>query len=366
IESGRAAVRIGIHLGDVIDSAGDTFGDSVNIACRLESIALQNGICVSERAWSDLRQRNVSFRDLGVQQLKNIETPIRVFMYDSGAASVTRPHTFRRRSWASPLKSRAVIAALVLLVACAAGGALWLYGLRGGGAEGRARTAINRALDAVPCSWLKLTDFNRSPTRSVAKLAGYANVPPARVREMLVHQLTGRLDGSVTIDTAAVGAITDSDCSFVEEASRSKYDGLSRAELVAVVPSASPEYRERYARKVPPGVKMVYDVRIFTRDFSPNAQLFAIDAADGLQYLRTVARVRTRYPEEANIPGGVVHALTWTDQQAPGLFFIVDSKTPIDVHDVEQDLGTMAGSARFRAAAAKGRWKFELVVLKGP
>lgn len=366
IDSGQAAVRIGIHLGDVIDSDGDTFGDSVNIACRLESIALQNGICVSERAWSDLRQRNVSFQDLGVQQLKNIETPIRVFMYDSGGSDISQTRPGRSPTWGQWLRSKAVPAGLALLAIAAIGTAIWHFGISSDNGEDARRAAISSALTTVPCSWLRLDQLDQSATRSLARIEGYSTTPPARVQDMLMRQLAGRIDNSVALETSAIAAIPDYACTFLEEASRFRYAGLPRAELVAVMPSSDPVYRARYASKVPENVQLVYDVRIFTRDFSPNAQLFAIDAADGLQYMRPISRLRTRYPEEANVPGGVVHAITWTDQPTPGLFFIVDGPRPIDVQQVQQNLRTMEGLTRFRDAARAGGWQFELVLLQRP
>ncbi len=359
IASGRAAVRIGIHLGDVIDSEGDTFGDSVNIACRLESIALQNGICVSERAWSDLRQRNVPFHDLGVQQLKNIETPIRVYMYDSSNGPPPRA----KPSAARPRKQLAALAAGIAVLALG-GLAAWQWWPAVSDRTGGQEAAVNAALATVPCSWLRLAKLDESASRSAAVVEGYSSTSSGRLRQLLMGQLAGRVSASLSLDTSAVSPIPDYNCSFLEEASRLKYEGLSRAELVTVLPNDSAEYRTRYAAKVPANVRMIYDVRIFTRDFSPNAQLFAIDEADGLQHLRPISRITTRYPEEAQVPGGVVHALVWTDQESPGLFFIVDSSRPIDVRQVQQDLSTMEGLARFREAAEAGGWQFELVLLK--
>ena len=47
-------VRIGLHLGDVFEKNDDLYGDAVNIACRIESVAPTNSVCVSERVWLDL------------------------------------------------------------------------------------------------------------------------------------------------------------------------------------------------------------------------------------------------------------------------------------------------------------------------
>jgi adenylate cyclase len=73
--------RIGINLGDVIvEEDGDIFGDGVNVAARLESIADPGGICVSAAVRDQIADRlAVGFQDLGEQQVKNISRPIRVF-----------------------------------------------------------------------------------------------------------------------------------------------------------------------------------------------------------------------------------------------------------------------------------------------
>ena len=63
----RIEFRIGIHLGDVVEEAdGDLMGDGVNIAARLESIAEPGGICLSEDAWRQVRDKlKEAFVDLG-------------------------------------------------------------------------------------------------------------------------------------------------------------------------------------------------------------------------------------------------------------------------------------------------------------
>jgi adenylate cyclase len=73
--------RIGINLGDVIVEDDDIFGDGVNVAARLETIAEPGGICVSGAVRDQVGNRlgDVAFEDLGEQSVKNIARPIRVF-----------------------------------------------------------------------------------------------------------------------------------------------------------------------------------------------------------------------------------------------------------------------------------------------
>jgi TolB-like protein/class 3 adenylate cyclase/Flp pilus assembly protein TadD len=84
----RIEFRVGIHLGDVVEeSDGDLMGDGVNIAARLEGIAEPGGICLSEDAYRQVRDRiKEGFVDLGEKELKNITRPVRVFAINAGSA----------------------------------------------------------------------------------------------------------------------------------------------------------------------------------------------------------------------------------------------------------------------------------------
>jgi TolB-like protein/class 3 adenylate cyclase/tetratricopeptide (TPR) repeat protein len=79
-EDRRIAFRVGINVGDVIVEPHDIFGDGVNIAARLESIAEPGGICISSSAYDHVRGKvGVEFVDLGEQNLKNIHRPVRAY-----------------------------------------------------------------------------------------------------------------------------------------------------------------------------------------------------------------------------------------------------------------------------------------------
>src|ERR1700688_150542 len=79
-EDKRIAFRVGINIADVIVEPHDIFGDGVNIAARLESIAEPGGICLSSSAYDYVRGKvGVEFADLGEQSLKNISLPVRAY-----------------------------------------------------------------------------------------------------------------------------------------------------------------------------------------------------------------------------------------------------------------------------------------------
>src|SRR6266436_7571319 len=76
----RTEFRIGVNLGDVIVEGEDIFGDGVNVAARLESIAKPGGITISGSVRDHVGNRlDLAFEDMGEQTLKNIERPIRVY-----------------------------------------------------------------------------------------------------------------------------------------------------------------------------------------------------------------------------------------------------------------------------------------------
>nr|MBA3516397.1 adenylate/guanylate cyclase domain-containing protein [Hyphomicrobiales bacterium] len=76
----RLDFRIGVNVGDIVEQAGDIFGDGVNIAARLEGISDPGGICVSQRVKEDTFGKiDFAFEDIGEQNLKNIARPIRAY-----------------------------------------------------------------------------------------------------------------------------------------------------------------------------------------------------------------------------------------------------------------------------------------------
>jgi TolB-like protein/class 3 adenylate cyclase len=79
-EDRRIALRVGVNIGDVIVEPHDIFGDGVNIAARLEGIAEPGGICISSSTYDQVRGKvGIEFADLGEQNLKNIDRPVRAY-----------------------------------------------------------------------------------------------------------------------------------------------------------------------------------------------------------------------------------------------------------------------------------------------
>jgi adenylate cyclase len=77
--------RLGIHMGDVIADEDEVFGDGVNIAVRLESVANPGGVAVSGKAYQEASKHlNVPLADAGSRRFKNIEEAISVWTWDPG------------------------------------------------------------------------------------------------------------------------------------------------------------------------------------------------------------------------------------------------------------------------------------------
>lgn len=87
----KMAFRIGVNFGDIMDKGADVFGDGVNVAARLESLAPQGGICLAGRVAEHLsgELRN-AFAHAGIHRLKNIAKPVEVWCWPSDSARAMR------------------------------------------------------------------------------------------------------------------------------------------------------------------------------------------------------------------------------------------------------------------------------------
>ena len=79
-EERRVEFRIGVNLGDVIVDGDEIYGDGVNVAARLESLAKPGGICISDAVRTAVgRKLGFHYEDMGAQEVKNIEEPVRSY-----------------------------------------------------------------------------------------------------------------------------------------------------------------------------------------------------------------------------------------------------------------------------------------------
>ncbi len=121
----RMEFRIGVNLGDVMMDGEQIYGDGVNVAARLESLADPGGICISDTVHAQIKNKlALAYQDLGAQSVKNIAEPIRVYrvmMDGRAAARTTARETERslRRHWRGgvfSLAGLALIAAVIVFV----------------------------------------------------------------------------------------------------------------------------------------------------------------------------------------------------------------------------------------------------------
>jgi class 3 adenylate cyclase len=115
--------RIGINLGDVIVERDDIFGDDVNIAARLQSMAEPGGILISGTVFDQVKNKlSLSFNFLGPQRLKNIDAEVPVYsavMFDAAIAPPAvkddkraAPQSRRQRLIVSAIRAGAIVAFL--------------------------------------------------------------------------------------------------------------------------------------------------------------------------------------------------------------------------------------------------------------
>ena len=118
----RMEFRIGVNLGDVMVEGEQIYGDGVNVAARLESLADPGGICISGTVHEQIENKlTLGYQDLGEQTVKNIAEPVRVFrvLPERGCSATRKTPEVPRRYWRRgvfSLAGLAIIAATIVLV----------------------------------------------------------------------------------------------------------------------------------------------------------------------------------------------------------------------------------------------------------
>ena len=123
-ENRRVEFRIGINLGDVIEEEDSIYGDGVNIAARMESLAEAGGICISESAYQQIENKlPLRYDYLGEHEVKNIAKPVRV--YRARIESEAAPSKLGEEK--KPVGKRLSKAALAIVAVVVIAGAVILY-----------------------------------------------------------------------------------------------------------------------------------------------------------------------------------------------------------------------------------------------
>ena len=122
----RMEFRIGINLGDVIEDGERIYGDGVNIAARIESLAEAGGICISGTSYDQVKNKlNLGYINLCEHSVKNIAEPVRVYrvLTEPGAAGKVIGEKRKAKRWIA-------LAAAIVLILVVGGVASWFYYLR--------------------------------------------------------------------------------------------------------------------------------------------------------------------------------------------------------------------------------------------
>jgi adenylate cyclase len=125
----RMEYRIGINLGDVMVEREAIYGDGVNIAARMESLADGGGICISGTVYDHIENKlPLAYDYLGEQTVKNIAKPVRVYKVLTEPGAIVRAAGEKKvkpRRW-----QRAALIVIAILIVMAAAAAIWKLYIR--------------------------------------------------------------------------------------------------------------------------------------------------------------------------------------------------------------------------------------------
>ncbi len=125
LEERRMAFRIGVNLGDVIVKDDVIYGDGVNIAARLESLAEPGGICVSRHVYDHVRQKlKLHFEYMGEQQVKNIKEPVRAYRVLTKPGDAAHRVARAKKLTSRPVRLFAFVVAALLVIGV---GGYWIW-----------------------------------------------------------------------------------------------------------------------------------------------------------------------------------------------------------------------------------------------
>ena len=112
-------IRIGVHYGDVLLREGSAFGDAINIAARLQTLAKPGAICMSDGVYRQVRNKfDEKFTDLGFQKLKNISEPVRAYLLlPHDLVAETERLTHARHARTTRIAAAVTLAAVAIVAA---------------------------------------------------------------------------------------------------------------------------------------------------------------------------------------------------------------------------------------------------------
>ncbi|RPJ12982.1 MAG: hypothetical protein EHM37_08155 [Deltaproteobacteria bacterium] len=129
-ENRKMMFRIGVNLGDVIEEGERIYGDGVNIAARLESLADPGGICVSKTAFDHIESKlPLGYEFLGEQTVKNIAKPVGAYKVLMESRITTKPGLHDVKKTRTPKKLKFAFVCLSALLVVIGAAAVWQFAL---------------------------------------------------------------------------------------------------------------------------------------------------------------------------------------------------------------------------------------------
>ena len=129
-ENRRMQFRIGVNLGDVIEEGDRIYGDGVNIAARLESLADPGGICVSKTAFDHIESKlPLGYEFLGEQTVKNIAKPVGAYKVLMESRITTKPGLPDVQKSRTPKTLKIALGCLAALLVVIGAAAVWQFAL---------------------------------------------------------------------------------------------------------------------------------------------------------------------------------------------------------------------------------------------
>ncbi|MFC1840725.1 adenylate/guanylate cyclase domain-containing protein [Thermodesulfobacteriota bacterium] len=126
-DSRKMQFRIGINLGDIIKEEGRIYGDGVNVAARIESLADAGGICLSRSAYDQVKTKiKIDYEYLGEYEVKNIKEPVRVYrirIEPETTTPIVKEDKGSSKTW-----RKAFLAVVAILILGAVG--IWYFSFR--------------------------------------------------------------------------------------------------------------------------------------------------------------------------------------------------------------------------------------------
>lgn len=330
-------LRIGLDIGDIIVKQGDVFGNGVNIAARLESLAEPGGICMSQRAREHLGQFEVQFVDLGQQRLKNISEPVHAYQVTRGAPGMR--YLFQRRRIYRHVAfglGAAVMAALALV-------AFLLWYPRGITDK---FAFFEEQVAEIQCSWLSIDEFSEEGDTVEFSLVGTSVAPGSSIERTLIREAEAAGLTISRINVTRIAPMEPPQCELIEGLRSHRHTGISRLDASETTIGNDEGVR-------------------FTLVFNPDdlaeyAHIYSIDP-DGSVILAEDREALVGRAERLDDGRYAVDYLS--DHIGWGGILLMESDAPIN-NDLVLDLAEgSAGEEAFDEAADRDNWRFELVWL---